>query len=159
MGLRDIDNADVTSNAGSRNPYFQPGQYIVEIRNIRFFRTRKGTDAALVMLNPLESDNEIVKPGVVHSWYCGFDNELGPLNFKRFLAAAYGLDPMDPEANARITYEVAEAACGTTQPLTGQPVGLTCHITKTQAQTDFTVHTWHPIGDQEYADLQARLAR
>jgi hypothetical protein len=158
MGLEAINDADATSNSGQRNPYLKPGNYVVEIVNIRFFTTRYKGDAALVTLRPVTSSNPEVELGVMHTWYCGFNNDLGPINFKRFLGAAYGLDPTDEATNARITADVAKEACGKTQPLSGQVVGVSCHNTTTEKGEEFTVHTWRPITDEEFAELQAQLA-
>jgi hypothetical protein len=83
MGLEAINDADATSNSGQRNPYLKPGNYVVEIVNIRFFTTRYKGDAALVTLRPVTSSNPEVELGVMHTWYCGFNNDLGPINFKR----------------------------------------------------------------------------
>jgi len=153
----DIDNADATSSNGSRRPYFKAGNYIVQVNDVKFLETRNKGDAVIVEFIPLESNNEEVQPGIVHSWYCGLSSDLGPLNFKRFLAAAYGFDPHSEEANAKITSKVAEQAVSDSQPLRNAWVGLECSMTETQAGNPFTVHTYRPISQEEAGQVQQRL--
>jgi|GEM_PF-931498 len=155
--LRSIDSADATSNNGSRRPYFKEGNYVVQIQEVKFLETRTKGDAVIVEMMPIESNNPEIKPGIVHAWYCGLSSELGPLNLKRFLAAAYGLDPFSDEANKQINSQVAEAACSDSQPLRNAWVGLECSMTETQAGNPFTVHTYRPLSDEEIAEVQERL--
>lgn len=153
-----IDQADATSSNGSRRPYFEEGLYICQVDRIRFLETRNKGDAIIVEMTPLQSNNPDVPVGITRAWYCSLTSDLGPLNFKRFLAAAYGCDPESEEANVRITSAVARDACGETQPVSGAWVRLECSTITTKAGTPFTVHTYYPISDEEAANVQAQLA-
>ncbi len=147
MGMFDaVGTADVTQ-AGNRLPYFLEGHYKVSVHKVKGQPDRNGNPFFVVEAEILESNNVERPPGTKCSWVCKMNNDMGPINVKKFIAAANGVDPSTPEAN-EVTGEDCEYACSDEQPLTGTIMGLQCSMTTTKAGNPFTIHNWEAAKDE-----------
>jgi hypothetical protein len=156
MSFFGVGKADATSSNGSRNPYFEAkskseaGRFLLEIVALKL-ATRQGT-YFIVEAKALESNVDACPTGETYSWVCDLLKDLGPLNVKRFLAAASGLDPKSKEANEEIDDKLAELSVGEEQPFSGERVVLRTRHIMTKADRPFTVHDWFPADSDEIVD-------
>jgi len=136
-----VNTADATS-AGNRRPYFLEGTYRVRVVKCAAISSRTGIPFFIVEAEILESNHPERPPGMVCAQVIKMATDMGPINVKRFIAAANGIDPNSNEANEQVNEEVCEYAVSDEQPLTGIELGLQCVNTQTQRGTDFTIHHW-----------------
>jgi hypothetical protein len=135
-----------TANArGQRNPYLLPGQYHLRIDKCSCFESREGKLFWLVELEILSSDNAERPAGLQVSWMTNLRKDMGPINTKRFLAAAMSIDPDSDAANTEITKEVARLACSKEQPLHGLEIFAQCASVTTREGGDFLDVKWLPV--------------
>lgn len=136
-------NADL-DDAGEKLPNFPPnGCFQVRIEGIRVFTTRKGTGAAVVEVVVLESSMAKVVQGSKYSVFYNLSNDMGPIDFRRFVGRVCGLTT-DEDITAKINPDVMERIAGDEQGATGRVMVVhTSHVT-TRKGGDFTVHRWEP---------------
>lgn len=138
-----INNVDATA-AGNRRPYFLEGTYRVRIVKSAAFNSRMGIPFFVVEAEILTSNNPERPAGMICAQVIKLSTDMGPINVKRFIAAANGIDPNSAEANEEVDEDVCEYAVSDEQPLAGIEMGLQCVVTKTQKNADFTIHHWEP---------------
>lgn len=139
--------------------YFEPGLYLVEVTGVKMHTSdTTEQDLWIVETKVLESSNPKIEVGSERSQVVTPGKMFLP-NVKAFVAAASGVDPMDPEVNEKVeaywselcssptTFEeIPELIVSEQQPLVGVQLGLECVMIKTKAKKqDFTKHKWHPI--------------
>lgn len=137
-----IDNADAR---GQRNPYLTDGNYLLQIKGCTLKKARTKRNFYLVEFTILESDNEERPAGMTVTWMTDVDNDMGPINIKRFLAAAAGIDPNSEEANKEITSKVAMLSVSSDQPLAGAQIYVNVQTVTTKAGSNFSEHRWQPV--------------
>lgn len=116
------------------------GKFLVEIVELKNYRTRSKGDSSIAEFVVVESDHEDVKPGQSRSWMVMHSHDSALGNIKNFLSAVVGC------AEDEITEEDADEAYGETNPLKGKQVILETHHHTTKAGNDFTKHLWYPAG-------------
>lgn len=135
-----------TANArGQRNPYLLPGQYHLRIDKCSSFESREGKLFWLVELEILSSDNPERPAGLQVSWMTNLRKDMGPINVKRFLAAAMSIDPDSDAANTEITSDVARLAVSDDQPLHNLEIFAQCSAVTTREGGDFLDVKWLPV--------------
>lgn len=135
-----------TANArGQRNPYLLPGQYHLNIEKCSSFTSREGKTFFLVELEIVQSDNLERPTGLKVSWMTNLKKDMGPINTKRFLAAAMGIDPDSDAANTEISADVARLAVSDAQPLKGVGIFAQCALVRTRQNEDFLDVKWLPV--------------
>lgn len=139
-----IDGADPS---GQRNPYLLDGQYCLRIEKCSMIKSRQKKTFFLVECVVEFSDNPERPMGMHITWMTNLDSDMGPVNTKRFLSAANGLDPSSPEAKTEITGEVAKLAVSNEQPLRGTKVYAQAQSVKTRDGGDFTDVRWEPCNE------------
>jgi len=141
-------NADLDA-AGEKLPNFPPnGRFKVRIEGIRVFTTRQQTGAAVVEVAVMESSLGEVPVGGKYSVYYNLSNDMGPIDFRRFVGRVVGLTT-DEDIAARINPEVMERIAGDAQGANGRVMVVnTSHVT-TKKGGDFTVHRWDPYVHQD----------
>ena len=137
-----IDGADAT---GQRNPYLLRGQYLLRIVQCKSFESRQRKLFYLVELDVVQSDNHDRPEGMRVSWMTNLGLDMGPINVKRFLGAAMGMDPSDPKVNQEINSDVARMSVDDTQPLHGTLIYAQCSDITTKAGTPFLDVRWAPV--------------
>lgn len=141
-----IDTADVTT-AGNRLPYFLEGRYKVRIDTCKAIVSRNGIAFFVVEATILESNNPERPAGSRCSWLQKIQTDMGPVNIKKFVGAANGLDPASEEVNREVNQDVVEYVVSDDQPLAGTVMPLQCVLTETKAGNPFTIHNWEPAID------------
>ena len=137
-----IDKADAR---GQRNPYLVDGNYLLEIDKVQLKKARDKRTYYLVEAKILESDNNERPIGMMVTWMTDVDNDMGPINIKRFLAAVCGIDPNSEEANTQVTSASARLSVSDEQPLTGEKVYVSVVTITTRAGSTFSEHRWTPV--------------
>lgn len=146
----DVDNADAT---GNRNPYFVAGTYKCKIVAIREHTSRPPKKEPFYIIDAeiLESDVESRPVGMVCSHMIKVNQDMGPINIKRFLLASNGLDPQNKDNNDLIG---AKETIASVEQKTeeGRILGLQCYTTETQGGSEFTVHQWQQALPEDQVD-------
>lgn len=143
MGLFSKVN-DASVNGGG--VYFLAGVYKVKITAVKAVLSRMGENMFVIETEIVESDNAERRPGTKCSQVINLSkHESAPGNIKGFMAAALDV-PAD-----HITEDECDLACSEANPLAGTIMRLTCTITKTRRNTDFTIHQWAFLSEPEGA--------
>ena len=137
-----IDKVDAR---GQRNPYLIEGDYLLEVEKIQLKKARDRRVFYLVEAKILESNNAERPIGMTVSWMTDVDQDMGPINIKRFLAACIGIDPNSEEANTQVTSAAAKLSVSDEQPLTGEKVYVSVVATTTKSGKPFSEHRWQPV--------------
>jgi len=142
----EIDKANAN---GQRNPYLLDGQYHLKIEKCSLIKARNKDLFYLVEFEILGSDNDERPIGMKVSWMSKMNTDMGPINCKRFLAAANGLDPNSEAANTEITQEIARLSVDASQPLAGTELYAQAVTTaqKNDPEKTFTNIRWEPVTD------------
>ena len=138
-----MGSVDATA-AGNRRPYFLEGTYKVRVVKAAAFNSRTGIPYFVAEAEILESNNPDRPAGMVCAQVIKLATDMGPINVKRFIAAANGIDPNSQAANEEVNEDVCEYAVSDEQPLAGIEMGLQCVLTATQKGGDYTIHHWEP---------------
>jgi hypothetical protein len=151
-----VAGAQVTSKSG----FFPLGVHEVNIVKTKVHVGHKGTNAIIeASVTATDAASADFKVGHTRAQVIGMGNVMGPINVKKFVLAATGLDPEDPEGETKACKLWASRL--ETKPLTfeevcerlfdesanileGLPIRLECINTRTQKNQDFTVHNWKP---------------
>lgn len=132
--------------AGDRKPWFEPGLYDVEIQQCNGVEGRKGGLFFVVEAKVLKiyetSEPKKMRKGSVYSQIINFDKDMGPINVKRFILAAEGLDPNEADNSDEVGEEEVEYAVHEDQPFAGTRLRLQCDLITTKAGNPFTKYTW-----------------
>lgn len=134
--------------AGDRKPWFEPGRYKVRITGCHDRDGRKGDVFFIVEAEVLEILNTVdevkMQVGNTYSQVIKFNTDMGPINVKRFILAANGLDPNDADNQDQVDEDTVELVVSEEQPLAGTEMDLQCDLIKTRDGGDFTKYTWYP---------------
>lgn len=146
-----VGDADAT---GDKKPWFEAGKYFVRIDSVQGRDGRGGKVWFIVEAELLEiestTDEDKMKVGKVYSQTINFSQDMGPINVKRFILAAMGLDPSDSENNDKVGEEEVDLAVSEEQPLAGIELWLQCDQIQTKSGNPFTKYTWFAAeGDEE----------
>ncbi len=143
----------------NKHPIGTRGEFSVRVTNVKDVDGRSGDIYFIIEFEILKSTHDDVILGRQYSQVIKFNNDMGPINVKRFILAANGLDPNDEENESQADEDATEYVLGEDQPLTGLEIDLTCAVIKTKrAGTPFTKHTWHVVegaDDSAAADKDA----
>lgn len=144
-----------------------PGRYMVEIQCCKTITSQRDRTLFAVIEGRVKASTvPEVKVGDERTQLIEIGTTMGPINLRKFVAAALGVDPYGKHDDVTIAIERAgsdllgrratvEAVCewifGDENPLgvskpgeSGVEVGLETKSTKTKKGSDFTVHEWHP---------------
>lgn len=135
--------------SGDKLPNLPAGRYAVEITKCKDVEGRSGDLFFIVELKIQESDNSAVSVGAAYSQVIKFNNDMGPINVKRFILAANGFDPNDAANDDEVGEDEVEFVLSEEQPLAGLVMDLQCDMIKTKAGKDFTKHTWFAVEDAD----------
>lgn len=124
--------------------YLNEGTYLVRIEALKMLRTRKGADAFVAEFQILESTsaNNLRPAGTTASWFVDLNNDAGPGNVKAFLAALFGANVDEVDA------ESAMAAVSDAQPGKGRVVHCQVTAITTKAGKPFSKHVWSTCDQQ-----------
>lgn len=141
MGMfRGMNDADP---AGTRNPYFLEGKYVVRIVSCATIASRLNVPFFIVESEIMESTNEELPVGVTVSTLYNLQKDMGLPNVKRFIGVANGLT--DPEEiKEQVTEEVAELTVSEEQPLTGVILRVNARKHVTKKGDEIVVVDWMP---------------
>lgn len=149
---------DPIDPSGQRNDWFAPGNYKVRISKLREVKSRKGDlfyviDAELVDIYQTEVPEKMVE-GRTYSQMIKFNDDMGPINVARFLLAACGEDPNNPDNKGQIGEDEINESIDT-QFCVGQEMDLECVTIQTRAGKDFTEHRWKPYDEDDDEEQSA----
>lgn len=145
------------AEAFESSQYFQPGQYIVSIKQCKYVEGYKGQSFVIEckVLHTVSTDAKAPMPGAVAAQVIkvsGDDmkKQMGLSNWKGFLGSVLGSDAdnLTDQEWAQISSSAVEE-----NQLAGQVIKLDCYMKETKAGNPFTVHKW--LGKATDADLQA----
>jgi hypothetical protein len=126
--------------------YFEPGNYVLEVKKVIYKRTQRSGDAFIVEFQVLESDVESFSPGSVGSWYQNLtDTNIAFPAIKEFLMVLLGVNKNDREQWEEFNNSIEELlqeATSDSNPLGGLQIKLYAYLKKTAKGADFTVHQW-----------------
>ena len=141
-----VFSAVTNASVNSGGVYFLAGTYKIKISAVKMILSRKGENMFVVEADILESDNPERRPGTKASQVINLTkHDSAPGNIKAFMAAA-----LDVPAE-EITESECDLACSETNPLAGTIMKLGCTMTKTRANTDFTIHQWSFVSEPDGA--------
>jgi len=133
------------SSRGARNPYLLDGQYHLRVEKCATLRSRDDKLFFIVELDILSSTNLERPEGLRVTWMTNLQRDMGPINTKRFLSAAMGIDPDSKQADEEITSDVARLAVGEDQPMKGMELYAQATTIQTKAGDPFLDVKWMPI--------------
>lgn len=150
MGLFDgIGQAQI----GVGGVYFEPGEYEVEVVEVKAIMSRKRENLYIVAARILQSSNPDRPIGVKASWIVNMKQDAALGDIKGFLAACNGADASNEDEVARVlrdeqgndlTEAMAEYSVHEDQPLAGVRLHLITFQRPTKAGGMFTIHNWSP---------------
>jgi hypothetical protein len=151
MGKWDtIGDADA---AGDKKPWCEVGRYWVKIIRCLDRQGRTGINWYIIEfeIQQVEStaDPKKMVAGKIYSQAINFNEDMGPINVKRFILAAEGKDPNDADNNDEVDGATVEYTLSEEQPLAGVEMWLQCDLIKTRKGADYTKHTWFPAESDE----------
>jgi len=138
---------DEAKAAGDKLPNMLPGTFKVRIDRIKDFEGFQGDLFYIIEFEVLESSNEDIEVGKFYSQVIKYNQTMGPINVKRFVMAASGLDPNDSENEEAIGAEEVEESLSDEQPFSGLVMDLQCDNITTQKNKPFTKYTWEAVED------------
>lgn len=136
---------DDAKAAGDKLPNMLPGTFRVRIDKVKDFEGYQGDLFYIIEFEILESSNEKIEVGKFYSQVIKYNQPMGPINVKRFVMAASGLDPNDPDNEDAIGSEEVEESLSDDQPFCGLEMGLQCDNITTREGKPFTKHTWEAV--------------
>ena len=133
--LKGIENVKQTCSG----QYFSPGDYVLEIAEIRAFESQKaaGQWYFCVEATVLSTTSPDWKPGQMGSWLVNMNHQIAQQNIAGFMSG------LDPESDGT-TAESVDLLTHTDQPARGARVKATFFLIKTNAGNDFTKAKWFP---------------
>jgi len=146
--------------------YFLPGNYVVDLVEVKSILSRKKKDCFIIGAKIVESDTAERKPGTVCSQVVTINPEYLETclaNIKQFAGAVLGIEDPDEylaevnpsipgdtpeEATDRFWDDALESLVSDEQPAAGLRMCLNCVNIKTKNGGDFTKHYWSPYYDK-----------
>jgi len=139
--------------------YFLPGDYTVDIEEVKFFTSRKEKDTFVIQARVLESTNPERAPGCKPSQVIILRPDILATcmgNIKQFAAAILELEDPDAynapftvgtqeDANDQFWNETLEVLVSDDQPAKGIRIKLNITNIKTKEGKDFSKHVWGPV--------------
>lgn len=168
MGLfANVQEAEISQGG----VYFEPGLYMVRVALVKTQRSQRNSrDYFISEHEILHSNNPKLTAGRKASQVIDISNVMGPSNIKAFVAAASGVDPSAPDVNDQLARvwadivereltieEICEFVVGGDNPLEGVTLFLEATEIRTRAGNPFTKHFWHPVTDENEAELLAKI--
>jgi hypothetical protein len=151
MGIFSAVNGASVNGGGI---YFLAGTFKVKIVAVKMILSRMNENMFVIETEIVESDNPERRPGTRCSQVINLSkHESAPGNIKGFMAAALDV-PAD-----HITEDECDLACSDSNPLAGTLMRLSCTITKTRRNTDFTIHQWAFLSEPEGATKLTSTAK
>lgn len=163
--------AGIKTNQGGL--YYLPGDYDVELDEVKLIKARKGTECFIISAKVLTSTNEERQPGCKPSQVMVLREDILETvmgNIKQFAGAVLGIedpdsyeaeiDPSIPDdtveaATDRFWDEALELMISDEQPLKGMHIHLNCTNIQTKEKKDFTKHVWGPVLKQPESEASA----
>lgn len=149
-----MENSDLFSGLEkekvfTRNPFFLPGRYVVQIDKVKLIDTRTKGKAWVIEALILESDNADRRAGVHATQMIMANTDSFKRNVKAFVYALNKVpkELSDPDdVDEAMVWEIV----GEDNPACGQILRLEAVITKTKKGGDFTLHNWYPGEDSDW---------
>ena len=112
-----------TDASGDRKPWFEAGRYRVRISACRGVQSRKGdtfyiVEGELLILRQTDVP-EKMKVGRHYGQMIKFNDDMGPINAKRFVLCAMGFDPNLESNQALVGDDEVNYSVGNDQPFKG----------------------------------------
>jgi hypothetical protein len=143
--LSGITGADAS---GDRKPWLESGRYRVRITACREVTSRKNDVFFIVEVEVLViHQTDVPEKMKVGRHYCQmikFNDDMGPINVKRFLLCALGMDPNTAENQDRVDDDAAIYSVSNDQPLAGLEMEVHVEMITTKAGNPFSKHNWMP---------------
>lgn len=150
-------SGDSLPNIFMGKPVGTRGEFHVRLSKIKDIEGRSGDLFFIIEFQVVKSSHADVMEGRFYSQVIKYNQDMGPVNVKRFVLSANGLDPNDEENEDEVDGDATEYVLSEDQPLEGLEMDLSCEVVLTKKKKEpFTKHTWHPIEAEGSArkDLQ-----
>ncbi len=150
-------SGDSLPNIFQNEPIRTSGEFFVRITHVKDVDGREGDVFFITEFEVLKSDHDSVIVGRQYSQVIKYNTDMGPVNVKRFILAANGMDPNNEENEDQVDEDAVEYTLGEDQPLAGLEMDLSCVVIETKKKkTPFTKHTWHPIDSEDSEATDAK---
>lgn len=149
-------SGDSLPNLLMGEPIGTRAECVVRITNIKDVDGRSGDLFFIIEFEVLETSNDAILKGRQYSQVIKYNQDMGPVNVKRFILAVNGLDPNDPDNEEAFSEdEIEDAIDGAISEglLNGTEMPLSVEVVETKKKKEpFTKHTWHPTEGAEGSD-------
>lgn len=132
--------ADAEIQQGSR--YFEPGVYLVQIDNCKFFANRHGRPRAAVDCTVVGSNNVNFPKTSQVTWVVSLDTDSGPNTVKTFIASLFKVTNGSDIKSADVNNIFVKSDSGKISSASGMHAMVNVYNIKTLAQKDFTKCEW-----------------
>ena len=134
--------------------YFTPGEYLVEVLNTKSNQGGYKGDSIILEFEVLGSEGEEAAPAGEHRDHVliigGADkqrSDSGLGDFMAFLCVCFGVD--SPKSLSKEEWDELATSVIQDNALKGEVLRLSCFMTKTKKEKDFTVHKYLRLATEE----------
>jgi len=132
--------ADADIQQGSR--YFEPGVYLVQIDNCKFFANRQARPRAAVDCTVVGSNNANFPKTTQVSWVVSLDTDSGPNTVKTFIAKLFKVSSNDEIKSADVNKIFVKDGSTVSSTASGMYALVNVYNIKTKSDKDFTKCEW-----------------
>ena len=137
MGL--YDNIGTAQVSGS-GQYFKPGQYRVQVQEVKEITSRKGVNFFIVEVTVLRTTNPDYQAGATIGWPVNMSQDYALGNIKEFAQA------LASDMQAKVTGKDIEAMLGEDQPAAGMELDVDAIERISRQGNTWTQARWRPRG-------------
>ena len=132
--------AEAEIQQGSR--YFEPGLYLVQIDNCKFFANRHGRPRAAVDCTVVASNNSLFPETSQVTWVVSLDTDSGPNTVKTFIASLFKQTDSKSITAADVNKIFVKDGSMNVSSASGMHALVNVYTIKTTAGNDFSKHEW-----------------
>jgi len=146
--------AEAEIQQGSR--YFEPGLYLVQIDNCKFFANRHGRPRAAVDCTVVASNNSLFPETSQATWVVSLDTDSGPNTVKTFIAKLFKQTDSKSITASDVNKIFVKDGSMNVSSASGMHALLNVYTIKTTSGNDFSKHEWRHfnIDSDEIPDFE-----
>jgi hypothetical protein len=122
--------------------YFEPGLYLVQIDNCKFFANRHGRPRAAVDCTVVASNNSLFPETSQVTWVVSLDTDSGPSTVKTFIASLFKQTDSKSITAADVNKIFVKDGSMNVSSASGMHALVNVYTIKTVAGSDFSKHEW-----------------
>ena len=135
--------------SGDKKPRLPPGFFTTRIDVVKGVDGYEGDHFIVIEFEVLKTSTDEAETGKMYSQVIKWNQNMGPINVKRFLLCAGGYDPNDEDNEDKVDEDDLEFALSDEQPLKGLIMEVQVDLIETKKNTEFSKHTWFPVDEDE----------